>query len=157
MDGAGRGGGVGGVERLNVSTWLVIQSDYHCLTAPTGCHPRLLSLPPLKSVREWKREREETLACVCVWDESAVDEPQTDPPHLTSATQGTRGTSRVQRARRPPVCRRQLVEAAASWAVIGCREEGVECKLSFQEKNAHTLNIWIYSVLGQYCTNAMLG
>lgn len=33
------GGGEGGVERLNVSTWLVIQSDYHRLTAPTGRHP----------------------------------------------------------------------------------------------------------------------
>lgn len=33
------GGGVEGVERLNVSTWLIIQSDYRCLTAPTGRHP----------------------------------------------------------------------------------------------------------------------
>lgn len=33
------GGGEGGVERLNVSTWLVIQCDYHRLTAPTGRHP----------------------------------------------------------------------------------------------------------------------
>lgn len=35
--GGGRGGA--GAERLNVSTWLLIQSDYHRLTAPTGRHP----------------------------------------------------------------------------------------------------------------------
>lgn len=33
-----REGGGEGV-RLNVSTWLVIQSDYRRLTAPTGRHP----------------------------------------------------------------------------------------------------------------------
>lgn len=47
--------GVEGVDRLNVSTWLVIQSDYHRLTAPTGRHPRLHSPAsplPLKSVSE---------------------------------------------------------------------------------------------------------
>lgn len=108
MDGGGWGwggglGGAQGVERLNVSTWLVIRSDYHRLTAPTGRHPWLLRLPPLlplKRVRECKQEGErESLwegrcvrLCVyiCVWDESAVDEPQTDPapsPLLTSAAQ----------------------------------------------------------------------
>lgn len=130
------GGGEGGVERLNVSTWLVIQCDYHRLTAPTGRHPWLLRLAselPLKCAREWKRERGE--AWLCVWDESAVDEPQTDltptpQPHITNATQGTRSTSRVRCARRPPVQRRQLVEAAASWATTGRGEEGAECKLS---------------------------
>lgn len=73
IDGWSRGregggeGGVEGVERLNVSTWLVIQSDYHRLTAPTGRHPRLLSLPsplPLKS--ESERERGDACLCVCV-------------------------------------------------------------------------------------------
>lgn len=52
----GEGKGVRGVDRLNVSTWLVIQSDYHRLTAPTGRHPhRLPSLASpllLKSVSE---------------------------------------------------------------------------------------------------------
>lgn len=42
------------------------------------------------------------------------------------------GTSRVQRARRPPARRRQLVEAAASRAAIGHRQDEAECKLSNQ-------------------------
>lgn len=75
IDGCGRdgggGGGVEGVERLNVSTWLVIQSDYHRLTAPTGRHPRLLSLPSLhclSRVRESESQRGGgALARVCVY------------------------------------------------------------------------------------------
>ena len=140
--GGGGGGGVEGVERLNVSTWLVIQSDYHRLTAPNGRHPRLLSLPSLhclSRVRESESQRGGggagrlpvcvcVCVCVCERDESAVDGSQTDParphPYLARATQGTRGTSRVQRARRPPAWRRQLVEAAASRAAIGRREAG---------------------------------
>ena len=72
--GGGGGGGVEGVERLNVSTWLVIQSDYHRLTAPNGRHPRLLSLPSLhclSRVRESESQRGGGGAgrlpvCVCV-------------------------------------------------------------------------------------------
>lgn len=61
MDGAGEeeeeeeeGGGVGceGVDRLNVSTWLVIQSDYHRLTAPTGRHPPRLPEPGVSSASQ---------------------------------------------------------------------------------------------------------
>ncbi|KAM7381906.1 hypothetical protein PAMA_012658 [Pampus argenteus] len=55
---------------------------------------------------------------------SAVDEPQTDSaPLYQCTTWGTRGISRVQRARRPPVWRRQLAEAAANRAAIGRNEE----------------------------------
>lgn len=57
-------------KKLDVSTWLVIQSDYHRLMAPTGRHPRLLSSLsplPLQSMRAWKRD---TCLCVCEceWD-----------------------------------------------------------------------------------------
>ncbi|CAB1438223.1 unnamed protein product, partial [Pleuronectes platessa] len=52
---------------------------------------------------------------------SAVDEcsDRPSPLHLTSGTLGTRGTSCVQPARRPPARRRQVVESAASRAVTG--------------------------------------
>lgn len=104
-------------------------------------------------VKAREREREETLACVCVcpclWDESAVDEPQTDrhdPPHLTSPA-----LPRVQGAH--PGCSVQddPLRGGDSWwrlqpsrAAIGHREDGAECKLSIQfkekKKNAHTNN-----------------
>ncbi|KAI9518558.1 hypothetical protein NQZ68_035928 [Dissostichus eleginoides] len=89
-----------------VELWLM-ESDYHCLTAPTGRHPRVLSLRCLSRVRESESEREGRHLPVCVCDESAVDESHSDRPlpNLRSSTQGTGGTSRVQRARRPPVFR----------------------------------------------------
>ncbi len=159
-EGGGGEGGVEGVERLNVSTWLVIQSDYHRLTAPTGRHPRLLSLPsllPLKS--ESEREKRRLPVCVCVrWVSSGWGSDRPNPPHLNRATQGTRGTSRVQCARRPPVWGRQLVEAAASRAAIGRSEEGAECKLSiqFKKKTKHILRIKMDPDLGQYCPGLTL-
>lgn len=97
-------------ERLNVSTWLLIQSDYHRLTALTSRRPdsfacSLLGVAGSESehYRQTRREGRETPAsvsvCVCVCatvrDESAVDESQTDKqpllPHLGGAAQGTRG------------------------------------------------------------------
>lgn len=57
------------------------------LPPPDGTHwpPSPTPQPAVSAAsQEWKREREETLACVCVWDESAVDEAQTDPTPLTS-------------------------------------------------------------------------
>lgn len=47
--GGGRGGAWG--ERLNVSTWLLIQSDYHRLTAPTSRRlPDSSARPPARSL-----------------------------------------------------------------------------------------------------------
>lgn len=47
--GGGRGGARG--ERLNVSTWLLIQSDYHRLTAPTSRRlPDSSARPPARSL-----------------------------------------------------------------------------------------------------------
>lgn len=152
-----RGGGRGGAggERLNVSTWLLIQSDYHRLTAPTGRHPWLLRLQPplpLQSAGEWKRalqgdreSRGDSRLSVCVCDRvrwvssgGVSDKPPPQPLRLPSPftiaalPRARGGTSRVQRARRPPARRRQLVEAAASRAAIGRRRDEAECKLSNQ-------------------------
>lgn len=58
-------------ERLNVSTWLLIQSDYHRLTAPTSHRPdssacSLLRVRASERYRETRREGRETPASVCV-------------------------------------------------------------------------------------------
>ena len=91
--------------------------------------------------------------CVCEMSQQWMGLRQTHPspaPHLARATQGTRGTSRVQRARRPPVWRRQLVEAAASRAAIG-RRSGVQTVDSIKKdkytKNSTGLQLITYYLL----------
>lgn len=124
-------------ERLDVSTWLIIQSDYPCLAAGTG---RPLSTPSLLPL--W------TSRHLSGWDDSAEDQPQTGrynptTPSLTSHHQccpGHGGHLLVQSARRPPVWRRQLVEAAANRDVTGlpeCTVNSIQREITLRHTHIH--------------------
>lgn len=165
MDGDG-GAEVGAEgERLNVSTWLVIQSDYHRLTAPTGRHPRLLSLPsplPLQSARECKRETQtDRLAsvrvCVCVmmgwvssgWapDRQTDTAPTPSPPSLPRV-QGAHPGCSVQD---DPLCGGDSwwrLQPAELWLDTGRMERSVNCQFNSRRKSTHTLKNpnWLFSL-----------
>lgn len=80
------------------------------------------------------------------WDDSAEDQPQTGrhnppTPSLTSHHQCCPGHKRhipVQRARRPPVWRRQLVEASANRDATGLPECTVNSRQREKHSDTHT-------------------
>lgn len=78
--------GGAGRERLDVSTWLIIQSDYPCLAAPTGRPLSTSSLLGDTCLGEMTQQR-------ISLRQADITHPPPHSPHITSAAQGTRGIS----------------------------------------------------------------
>ncbi|KAJ4940780.1 hypothetical protein JOQ06_027072, partial [Pogonophryne albipinna] len=81
-------------------------SDYHCLTAPTGRHPRVLSLRCLSRVRESESEREgrHLPVCVCEMSQQWMSLTQTDPSLTSEALPRVQGAHPGCSVQDDPLC-----------------------------------------------------